>query len=122
MKKKASRPKNTGLNSRLDAHTRKMLSAAGRTIRTLNPKAQVLLYGSAAKGRWRPGSDFDLLVLTDRPLTTRQEDTVIDALYEIELHHGAVISTVFYPKSVWNASPLRAMPFHRNVVRDGIPL
>jgi predicted nucleotidyltransferase len=122
MKKKVSRQKNICLNLRLDAHTRGLLSAAGNTIRTLHPLAQVLLYGSAAKGKWRPGSDFDLLVLTDRPLTTRQEDAVIDALYEIELDYGAVISTIIYPKSVWNALPLRAMPFHRNVVRDGIPL
>jgi len=122
MKKKISRPKNIGLKLRLDAHTRALLSAAGKTIRTLHPQAQVLLYGSAARGRWQPGSDFDLLVLTDRPLSTRQEDAVIDALYEIELAHGAVISTVFYPKAVWNASPLRVMPFRRNVIRDGIPL
>lgn len=35
----------------------------------IDPKAEVILFGSRAREDFRPDSDWDFLVLLDRPLT-----------------------------------------------------
>ena len=62
------------------------------------PNAQIILYGSEARGEARPDSDIDLLILVDEPqLTPEYEQEIIRPLYELEVKSG-VISHVVYEK------------------------
>lgn len=54
------------------------------SIREIDPSAEVILYGSRARGDAEPESDYDLLVLIDRDVTLEKEDLFCRHLYPIE--------------------------------------
>ena len=58
------------------------------------PNAQIILYGSEARGEARPDSDIDLLILVDEPqLTPEYEQEIIRPLYET----GSKIGSYYQP-------------------------
>jgi predicted nucleotidyltransferase len=89
-------------------------------VHEIVPTAMVLLYGSVARGTPDEGSDYDVLILTDAPLSTKEEDAVTDAFYDLELERGIVISTLFYTKDSWATPLAQVMPFHQRVQEDGV--
>lgn len=99
---------------------KELLSEITRIIHGFLPTATVLLYGSVARGSPDEQSDYDILVLTDEPLTRTKEDLIDDALYDLQLSKGVLLFASFYTKNVWDANP--AMPFHQEVDRDAIVL
>jgi len=101
---------------------RAILQECKRLICECLPDTTVLLYGSVARGTAGPEADYDILVLTEHPLSPADEDRANDALYELELKHGVVLSTLFFAKSQWDDPLHRAMPLHREIEREGIIL
>ena len=89
-------------------------------VRVIVPTATVLLYGSVATGTQDEESDYDVLILTDATLSTKEEDAVTDAFYDLELERGIVISTLFYTNDFWAAPLAQVMPFHQRVQEDGV--
>jgi predicted nucleotidyltransferase len=101
---------------------RVLMAEVKRIVIGMLPDAQVLLYGSAARGEREPDSDYDVLVLTDSPLPGAVERAVHDAVYDLELARGVVISLAIYTRGDWDL-PLRSVtPYRRNVEREGILL
>lgn len=105
-----------------DRPTQEILKECKREILRQAPRAYLLLYGSRARGTASPDSDFDLLVLTPTPLSQETIRRIRDALYELELKYGFVISVLFYSEEQWRDPLRQATPFHREVVREGIIL
>lgn len=97
-----------------------LLGETKKIIQGFLPTAEILLYGSAARGTQGPESDYDVLVLTDEPLSTEEEDRIRDAVYDLQLMRRELISTIFYARDFWDKHP--GMPFHREVDRDAIVL
>lgn len=92
------------------------------SIRSIDPGADVFLFGSRARGNNRPDSDWDILILIDAHKVTNEiEDKFRDKLYDIELESGQIISIFIYPKTHWN-SKLRYSPLYENVSKEGIKL
>ncbi len=89
-------------------------------VHLIIPTATVLLYGSVARGTQDEESDYDVLILTDAPLSTKEEDAVTDDIYDLELEQGIVISTLFYTKDFWAAPLAQVLPFHQRVQEDGV--
>lgn len=105
-----------------DNRERIILEQCRQVIRRLAPEARVLLYGSRARGTAAPDSDYDLLVITPAPLAPEVIDQIRDALYELELKYGVVISALFYSEEEWQDPLRRVTPFHREVEQEGIVL
>ena len=101
---------------------RELLAEIKKVVHQFLPTATVLLYGSVARGTQEPESDYDILVLTDRPLTLAHENPIDDALYSLGLAWGAVIPTLFHSRDEWEMSFLAVSPFHNEVERDAIVL
>jgi len=99
-----------------------LLYRIGETVRAIEPTAQIILYGSRARGDAEPDSDWDLLVLLDGPVNTERKRTVSHRLYELERETGAVLTPVIREKAQWESSLYRAMPFHWNVTQEGVAL
>ena len=93
-----------------------------KTIHDKDPKAVVYLFGSRARGDYRPDSDWDILILVDaKRVTNKIEDKFRDELYDIEIESGQIISTFIYSKKYWK-STLIYSPLYKNVNREGILL
>ncbi len=90
-------------------------------ISEIDPEAQIILYGSRARGDARNDSDWDILVLTDYSVDNSKEKVFRDHLYELELQTGEPFSIFVYSKQDWNTKQ-RMTPYYINVTRQGIQL
>ena len=97
-----------------------ILREVRRAIHAVLPGATVYLYGSGARGTREPDSDLDLLVLTETGLSRDEEVAVADAIYELELTWGVVISTMHYERVEWEAPLMRATPFRTRVEAEAV--
>jgi len=72
-------------------------------VKSLDPSADIMLYGSGARDDSREESDWDLLVLTERKISQADEKAYRSKIYDLELHLGEAFSTIIYNREVWNS-------------------
>ncbi len=104
------------------AADRQLLAECKAAIREVAPEADLILYGSRARGDAQEDSDYDLLVLVERELDMDLERAVVDRLVPLEVRTGKVLTVLIYSRAQWDSAQYRAMPFHKNVTREGVPI
>ncbi len=97
-------------------------NAIRERIINLNPKAEVVLFGSHARGEANRKSDWDILILLDSPDVSREtEKKYREELFDLELEIGEPFSTFVFSKNDWERRHA-ATPFYQNIQNDGILL
>lgn len=97
-----------------------IISLIKSKIKNKNSKAEIILFGSHARGQAHIDSDWDILILLDSLNVTHQtEKEYREELFEVELEIGEPISTFVYSKSIWE-SLHSITPLYQNIKRDGI--
>lgn len=92
------------------------------------PDAEVILYGSRARGDYEEDSDWDFLVLCDNGREPEVKKAMSEALYRLGMELIDVfgtyrnLSVVTKAKEYWERPIVKATPFHREITRDGIRL
>ena len=104
----------------LDERDRAAIAEAVGLLRSRFPVERVMLYGSKARGTDDEESDIDLLVLTSRKLEWRERDAITDALFDIELAHGVVISSLVLPAAEWERGRFTILPIHEEIEDSGV--
>ena len=99
-----------------------LLDQIRETVRAIEPDAQVILYGSCARGDADPDSDWDVLVLVDGDATDERVRDVRYMLYDLERETDTILSTAVRSKEKWYSTYYQVIPFFHNVMRDGITL
>ena len=84
--------------------------------------AKVILFGSRAKGTETSESDWDILVLLNKPhISFKDEQKIRHKLFDIELEAGQTIATFVYSIADWN-SRFSVTPLYLNIQREGVYL
>jgi uncharacterized protein len=98
-----------------------ILSRIKETVLAIDQDAEVLLFGSQARGDARDDSDWDLLILVPHPTDLKEEQKFRHKLLEIELQYGVAISTMLKSREEWQER-LDITPLYKNISREGIAL
>lgn len=101
-------------------HTAVISSIKEIAGKTLPANSTLLLYGSRARGDNRPDSDWDLLILLDKPKLSSQDYDYGYPFRELGWDIGEEISPHIYTKKQW--SEWTFLPYYKNVERDKIVL
>mgnify|MGYP002626476813 CR=1 FL=1 len=89
------------------------------TIHAAEPTAQIILYGSRARGDAREDSDWDVLTIIDKPRLSLKDRTNIQyRVWDKGLELGQEINVFPYTKQQWEQAPLSLFKF--NVLQEGI--
>jgi predicted nucleotidyltransferase len=97
-----------------------LLDRCRQAVRRAVPDADVILYGSRARGDAHEGSDYDILVLVDQPISIALKDQILSSIYPLELETEAMLTLVTYNRRQWESFPYREMPLYKNIERDGV--
>jgi len=84
------------------------------------PNAEIILYGSKARGDSNKESDIDLLILVESLVNTKLEEEIFHISYQIELKYELVFGEIVENKDFWNTPLANAMPLHWNIDREGV--
>lgn len=88
--------------------------------RILPQDAHLLLYGSRARGDYRENSDWDLLVLLNRPQKSSDFQNIAYPIMELGFDLGEYFSVHTYSQQEWDS--MSFMPYYKNVEQDKIVL
>lgn len=100
----------------------RLLPRIKATIERVAPDAEIILYGSVARGEAVEDSDIDLLIVVDQEKISFKEETAITyPLYDIDLEENVIISPRVYTRKDWYGRPFHT-PFYINVMNEGIRL
>ncbi len=94
----------------------------GSRIKHRDPEAEVILFGSHARGQASEESDWDILILIDKPKKNRSvEESYRDEMFQLELELGEPISTFVYSKKDWENKYIFT-PLYQNIKKEGVRL
>jgi predicted nucleotidyltransferase len=105
----------------MNRKTKQIAKLIRKKVNEIDPGAQVILFGSRARGDAREDSDWDLLILTEYPVNVEKERQFRENLYDLELETGEPFSMFAYSRNDWNTKQ-RISPFFANVSKEGISL
>lgn len=99
-----------------------ILHCISSTIKEKDPSAEIILFGSHARGTANMNSDWDILILLNMPRVNKDiEIEYRNKIYTIELEIGEPISTFVYAKNDWETKH-SVTPLYQNIKREGVNL
>ena len=90
------------------------------SVKKIDPRAKVILFGSKARGDNTKDSDWDFLILTSHKVNEKLKRVIRENLIDTELEAEEVISTIIYSKSSWYN--YKNTPLFENISSEGIEL
>jgi predicted nucleotidyltransferase len=99
-----------------------ILNRIKAAILQVDPKAEILLFGSRARGEHRPNSDWDILVLTDLEMNSRTDEIPFwNAVLPIEIDQRQDVSLAIRSKDRWRKMHTNA-PLFDAITNEGITM
>jgi predicted nucleotidyltransferase len=90
------------------------------SIKLIDPKARVILFGSHARGDNKVTSDWDFLILTSHQVDEPLKKQIRDRLIDTELEAEEVISTLIFSQEKWR--DYQVTPLYKNISIDGVEI
>ena len=90
-------------------------------IFSIDKNARIILFGSRARGSYRPESDWDFLVLTQKEINPGYRMDIIDKMLNVELEENISIQIV--PKNMDDWQKLYSVTaLYKNIAEDGVEI
>ena len=84
------------------------------------PDAEIILFGSKARGDYSEDSDIDILILLDTEVNSKLKERIIGDIYDIELKYEILFGPLIINKNDWNKD-YKGNPFLKeNIIREGM--
>jgi predicted nucleotidyltransferase len=91
-------------------------------IKKVEPTAELILYGSRARGSAKSESDWDFLILTEKEHISQELERAFRMpIFLQEIETGEIFSLQIFTKKDWYIN-LKGTPYYDNVQKDGIKL
>lgn len=100
----------------------KIISKVKDAVSSVIPDAEIILYGSRARGDATEFSDWDFLVLSESSVSREGVVEVRDRLYDTELETDTILSTIIRSKAEWESAEYSNLPFKKEIEDQGILL
>ena len=98
-----------------------MIKAMRNVLNGIEPNVHAILFGSRARGDAKEGSDWDVLVLIDKPRVTLLDyDKYSYPLRELGWDLNEIINPVLFYTKAWNENHFTM--FNHNVMNEGIAI
>ena len=98
-----------------------MIKAMRNVLNSIDPTVQAILFGSHARGDAEEDSDWDVLVLIDKPHVSLSDyDKYSYPLRELGWDMDEIINPVLFSTKEWNENHFTM--FNHNVRNDGIAI
>ncbi len=88
-----------------------------KEVNKFDSEAEVILFGSRARGDHRPESDWDLLILLSSEKDLKRKQELQDRLYELEVETEQVISSLIHTRSDWEKR--KVTPLYQIIAQEG---
>lgn len=97
-----------------------LLEQVKQSVHEIEPDADIILYGSRARGDAHAESDWDFLILLDGVVDDARTDSIRHRLYEIEWDCSEVLSAMVRSRQEWDTPLYQVMPFSKVIREQGI--
>ena len=93
----------------------------GDSVRESDPTAEVILFGSRARGDAHQDSDWDVLIIVNSPIVSEEQFKLLNYnLWVKGFEMGQEINPIIYTRDQWNSPTLSL--FKYNVKKEGVAL
>jgi|SRR4051794_9632263 predicted nucleotidyltransferase len=99
-----------------------ILQEIKQAVLEVDSTAEVVLFGSRARGDFHEESDWDILILVDKEEADfKFKKEIRNALFDLELKYGEVITGIVCNRFFWK-NKLDVSPLYLEVQKDGVVL
>jgi predicted nucleotidyltransferase len=104
----------------MEAKTRKLAQELKALIKDRFGEADVIVFGSRARGDFQPESDLDICVIVER-LDRKTRDVIFDCAWEVGFKAGMVIVPVIFNRKEWKGV-MASAPIVKTIAKEGVRL
>jgi predicted nucleotidyltransferase len=97
-----------------------IIQSIRQKVNEIDKNAEVILYGSRARGDNKRESDWDLMILLNQKNVDKKvEQTFRHHLFDLELEIGVPISVFVYSKTDWEGK-YSITPLYKSIKKEGV--
>ena len=97
-----------------------LLERVKQAVHEVEPEADIVLYGSRARGEAHSESDWDFLIWLDGVVDDARTDAIRHRLYEVEWDCDEVLCSIVRSRKDWDSSLQQVTPFAKILREQGI--
>jgi predicted nucleotidyltransferase len=90
-------------------------------VHRYDKEAEIILFGSRARGDWHEESDWDFLILTKKQVTPELEKQIIYDAADVEVKEGICLQFLIKNKKSWEED-YSVTPIFYNIKEEGLQL
>lgn len=82
--------------------------------------AEIILYGSKARGDFDEESDMDILIILKNKVDDNIREKVFSMSFKIEIKYDVIFGILVESENFWSSPLAETMPIHCNISREGV--